>query len=543
VTTAFAISRRATPLAWEATLSAAVAAAIGIVLVRFGPPAGDLAAHAYLRTVFLRHGFTLWDNFSYAGRFTFLSYSVLYYPLAALVGIKPLAVATVAVAGFGFTMVLGREWGSAARLASWTFAVVWACVVLAGTYPFALGAALALLGVLALQARHDGRFALLALLTLAASPLAFLFLVLVCAGIALERRPGWRRVRRPALAVAAISLLAALIWRLFPAGGRYPFSLPEFAAACVFFATGVALTWRVERARLLGAVFAVNLAACTAAFVMPSALGENVARLRLAAVPLAVLALSLRRWRPRALAVLALALAIAWNASPIAANILQGARDRSSSPSFWQPAISFLRSHADPSYRVEVVDTLDHWEAAYLPPAGIPIARGWFRQDDFPFNRVLYLKRLTPTSYLAWLHAIGVRWVVLTTAPPDYSARDEAALLRTGRSGLRVSFSSPTATVYAVPRPRPIVTGPGRARVLQLREARLVLWVGRPGTYRVAVRFAPYWQSSSGCVTRAPDGTLSVSVPRAGQFSLNFDLDSQSVLDALAGTTTPRCSR
>ena len=543
MTAAIALRRRATPLTWEAVSSAGVAATVGILLVRFAPPPGDLAAHAYLRALFIRHGFTLWDNFWYAGRFTFLSYSVLYYPLAALVGIKLLAVATVAVAVFGFTVVLGREWGAAARLASRTFAVVWAGVVLAGTYPFALGAALALLAVSALQTRRDGRFALLTLLTLAASPLAFLLLVLVCAGAALERRPSWRYARRPALAVGAISLLAALVWRLFPAGGRYPFSLAEFAAASVFFATGVALTWRVERARLLSAVFAANLVACLAAYLVPSALGENVDRLRLAAVPLAVLALSLRRWRPRGLAVVALGLAIAWNASPLAANVLQGTRDRSSSPAFWQPAIGFLRAHSDPSYRVEVVDTVDHWEAAYLPRAGIPIARGWFRQDDFPFNDVLYAKKLTAASYLAWLHSIGVRWVVLTSAPPDYSARDEAALLRSGRSGLKVAFSSSNATVYAVPSPRRIITGPGPARVLALHEARLVIWVARPGTYRVAVRFAPYWQSSIGCLRRAPDGMLSVGLPTAGRATLSFDLDSRSVLAALAGANTPVCTR
>ena len=43
-----------------------------------------------------RHGFTLWDNFWYAGRYAFVGYSVLYYPLAALLGIRLLAVLTIA---------------------------------------------------------------------------------------------------------------------------------------------------------------------------------------------------------------------------------------------------------------------------------------------------------------------------------------------------------------------------------------------------------------------------------------------------------------
>ena len=34
------------------------------------------------RRLFMLHGFTLWDNFWYAGRYAFVNYSVLYYPLA-----------------------------------------------------------------------------------------------------------------------------------------------------------------------------------------------------------------------------------------------------------------------------------------------------------------------------------------------------------------------------------------------------------------------------------------------------------------------------
>jgi len=39
---------------------------------------------------------------------------------------------------------------------------------------------------------------------------------------------------------------------------------------------------------------------------------------------------------------------------------------------------------------VEAVDTAEHWPAAYLPDAGIPIVRGWYRQSDFPQNELLY---------------------------------------------------------------------------------------------------------------------------------------------------------
>src|SRR5438445_9479084 len=170
---------RASPLAREALLSAAAAASIAATLAWFGPPGSDFAAHAYQRTLFLQHGFALWNNFWYAGRYSFVTYSVLYYPLAAFLGIKLLAVATIATAALAFAVVLGREWGPTARWSSRTFAVVWAGVVLSAAFPFALGIALALLALWAIQGRAHGRFALLAALTLAASPLAVPLLALV----------------------------------------------------------------------------------------------------------------------------------------------------------------------------------------------------------------------------------------------------------------------------------------------------------------------------------------------------------------------------
>ena len=170
---------KASPLAREATLSAALAAASASLLVWLGPPGADLAEHAYQRTLFLQHGFTLWNNFWYAGRYSFVTYSVLYYPLAALLGIRALAVATVTIGAAAFAVLVGREWGVAARWSSRTFALAWACVVLTGEFPFALGITFALLALLALQSGGRLSFALLVLLTATTSPLALLLLCVV----------------------------------------------------------------------------------------------------------------------------------------------------------------------------------------------------------------------------------------------------------------------------------------------------------------------------------------------------------------------------
>src|SRR5204863_8771384 len=97
--------------------------------------------------------------------------------------------------------------------------------------------------------------------------------------------------RSAGVVVCLLGLVEAFLWALFPAGGRFPFPLSEFAAAAVFCSIGFFVTFRDEHTRMLAAFFGLYLAACTLTFMLPSPVGENIARLRFIAVPLAVLAL------------------------------------------------------------------------------------------------------------------------------------------------------------------------------------------------------------------------------------------------------------
>jgi MFS family permease len=521
----------------ELLLAATVATSLAALLAWFGPPGTDLAAHVYQRAVFLEHGFELWNNFWYAGRYSFVTYSVLYYPLAALLGIRLLAVLTIAVAAVAFAAVVRREWGPAARWSGRAFAVVWTGMVVSAAFPFVLGSAFALLALWALQAGRRWSFACLTALALASSPLAFLLLVLLLGAVALSRR-GIRLM--PVAIVAGAGAVWLFVWRLFPTDGRYPFPAATLAAACAFCVLGAAFTWRVERARLLHSIFLVYLAANIVSYAVPSTVGENIARLRFAAIPLAVLALSLRSWRPRPLAVLALALATSWNLTPLAASFVRESRDPTVSASYWQPAIDFLRRNLTPSYRVEVVDTAGHWAARYLPGAGIPLARGWFRQDDFPANEVLY-DRFGRDAYLGWLRSLAIRYVVLTDATADYSAQAEAALLRSGHSGLRRVFRSAHLTIFEVPSPQALVTGPGRSSVTRLTQREISIVVQRPGSYRVAVRYSPYWRPSQGCVKKGRDEMLRLVASRAGPVLLRFDFQEGRLLGPFGGSETAVC--
>lgn len=530
----------------EVLIATSLAGTLAALFVWFGPPGGDFAAHSYQRALFIEHGFSLWNNFWYSGRYNFITYSVLYYPLAAALGIRMLAAVSVAAAAFAFTVVVGRQWGPVARWSSRSFAVLWAGAVLTAAFPFILGIAFALFAIWALQVGARWWFATFVVLALAASPNTFVLLGVVVIGIGLARIEEewpheWRRLLLPAAILAACALSELLIMRVFPGEGHLPFAWADLLPACAFCVLGALLAWRVTEARLLRWVFPVYLAACLVLFIVPTGLGHNIARLRFFALPIIVLLVALRSFRPRLVAVAALVLALSWNASPLIVNFRQERGVPESSRSYWQPAIGYLGARLSPSYRVEVVDTVGHWAAAYLPQAGIPIARGWFRQDDFPQNKLFY-DDFGARAYLVWLHDLGVRYVVLTGAPPDYSSRNEAALISSGRSGLKAVMRSPNLTIYEVPHPRSMITGPGHPRVLALGGTQVRLELSEPGRYRLAVRYSPYLRAGGVCLRKRVDGMTELVARHSGVIELDFDFDLGRALDVLGGSVKSGCS-
>jgi hypothetical protein len=515
--------------------NAALAGSLAAFIAWFGPPGTDFAAHSFQLHVYLQHGFALWTNYWYAGRYTFVGYSMLYYPLAALVGIRLLAVLSAVASTVAFTLVLRQTWGDATVWATRFFAIVAAASVVSAAFPYGLGLALALTALVAIARHRLVLFAVLSALTLAASPLAFLFLLVVLAAAGASRSR--RDIAKPAAIAVALSGVGLLVWRLFPDHGVYPFALSELAAALLFCGLGAGLTWHVERARILHALFLAYAAVCVLAYLIPSTLGENVVRLRYAALPIAVLTLSIRRWRPLPLAALAFALAFSWNVSPLVWSLTRTSHDPSASAAYWRPVVGFLHHSLTPSYRVEVAGTADHWEAVYLPQAGIPIVRGWFRQDDFPQNELLY-EKLTPAKYGSWLHKLSVRYVVLTDAAPDYSAKSEIALLRSGRSGLPVVFRSADATIFAVPSPKPLVTGPGHPTVKAITESTITLDLSQPGRYQLGIRYTPYLRSPDSCVSESKSGMTVLTSPRSGRVKLAFSISAHGAIAALTGSRT-----
>lgn len=181
------------------------------------------------------------------------------------------------------------------------------------------------------------------------------------------------------------------------------------------------------------------------------------------------------------------------------------------------------------------------WDAYYLPAAGIPIVRGWFRQDDFPHNAVLYRSPLSGRAYRLWLRRNAVRYVLLPDDSLDYSYEAEGHLIESGRSGLRRVYQDRFTTIYELSHPTSLLQAPPgrRAHVLGMGHASLVLRVDGPGRYPLSLNYTPYWQvkpTDAACILPSQGGYSSVLAARAATIRVRFDPSLSSLLLGSAPT-------
>jgi hypothetical protein len=523
----------------------AIAAALVVALLTFVPPSGDAPSHLFQTWLYRHGGFQLWNNLWYAGRYEFVSYSVLYYPLAAQTGELVVLAAAAFVLATCFAALCRHEWGTAARGPAVAFACTTPFVsIVSGSYPFTAGAACGALALVALQRQHRVLFAVAVVGALGFSPLAFALLLALLAGILLGHPQPVRAARShwTAFAVVVVALLAGvLLQRAFPSGGIYPYNVTDALVVVLFSLAGLYVTSRSPRARSLRMLFIAYLILNLTAFLFKSPVGSNATRLfAVAGAPLLWLAANVSRQRSRAIVLPLLAATAALQVGPWIRDAYSAWGSPAAAAGYWRPAVDYLRAQQDDQHRVEAVATWGHWEAYYLARAGFPLARGWFRQDDFPENRVLYDGHLTAARYDAWLRLLGVRYVVLPDTTLDYSSGAEASLLRSGRSGLRLVAQTGHLSIYELPHADPILSAPAGADafLLRLGHAGVTFWAGRPGRYLVRVRYTPYWtmHGVSGCVSKAADGMTQVRATSVGLVELGLAPSLKTVADAVTST-------
>jgi hypothetical protein len=506
--------------AGPAALSALLA---GLWLV-FAPPTPDLAAQVFRTGLFEEHGFTLFNAHWYAGHHT-PGYSLLFPPLAALLGPRVVGAIAAVVSAVLFARLAHDHFGPRARLGALWFAAATATDLFIGRLTFGLGVTFGLAALLALHRRRPRLSAALAVATTAASPVAGLFLAMGGVAHAIARRRG------DGLLLAAGALLPALALAVaFPEGGSQPFGF--WAFACVLAtAVGVHRLLPAEE-RTLRVTAVLYAAATAAAFAIATPMGSNATRLAaLFAGPVLACAL-VARVSPRVLAAAALPLLVYQWYGPVRETV-KGATDPSSQLAFYRPLLEFLEGRANASTRVEIPFTRMHWESVHVARR-YPLARGWEAQLDVKYNPLFRQgRKLTSERYRHWLRSNGVGYVALPDVPLDPAARQEARLLRRGLPFLRLVYADRHWRVFEVEDARGLTRSGSGAQVRRLGPASFTLNARRRGPVLVRVRWTPYWRVTRGdaCVERAPDDWTLVRMRRPGTIRVAAEFDPVRIVD------------
>jgi hypothetical protein len=474
------------------------------------PRTVDLAAHTFRADLFGEEGFTIWNGQWYGGHHT-PAYSILSPPLAWLLG-PPLALAVAAVASAAVfpPLVRGAFGDERARWGSIWFGVGTVTLLLTSRLPFAIGVALGLAALLALQrGRYAAAIALAALCPLG-SPVAGLFLAMAGAAYAIANRTDRPKcVEGLAIAAAAVVPPVFLAWA-FPEGGYAPFPHSAYVPIPLFALTCLVVLPREERSLRWGAVL-YGLGA-TLALVIETPMGGNAVRLgALFGGPVLLCALWGRPWTRRiwALPVLAAVFVplVLWQWSPAVRDVIKYLEDPAAKSDYFEPLRQFLYTLPD-QRRIEIPFTRSHWEGAEVA-IETPLARGWLRQLDTGLHPIFYREGLNRLTYASWLSDNAVRYVALPSAKPDKSSYGERALIENGLPYLRLRWKSDDWRVYEVLLPAPLVIPQEDANILleQLQSDELLLDVRRPGEAIVKVRWTPYWFASDACVEPHGDWT------------------------------------
>jgi hypothetical protein len=522
-----------------------IVALLGCAYLIAAPPSADLAAASYRSYLFGRVGFTLWDNSWYGGHHL-LAYSALAPALGWLIGPRLLATLSMVIATALFAaLIAGRFPERATRIASAWFALGAAIALLSCRVPFDLGLAVGLGALLLAQRGRRAAALVLAVVCALASPVAAGFLALAALAWWLSLRPGGLPIWLAAAALAPVALLALA----FPEGGFQPFVASAFypALAAVLLIAALIPAGRSRGARLLRDGALLYALALVAAYVLRTPVGGNVDRLgALAAGPLAACVLATRApdgsggWRVLALAVLAPFL-LYWQANAPLADFRSAVSDPATSASYYAPLLGELDrlgvGYGARPTRIEVVPTVDHWEARFVAPT-VPIARGWERQLDNRRNALFYARApLNSASMALWLADQAISLIALPDAPLDYSGKAEARLLRAGAvPGVREIWRSAHWRLFAVAGSASLAQPP--AALTQLSSDSFTLRAPGAGSFAVRVRYTPYWRVAGGvgCVGEGAGDWTQLRVPRGGSFRVVIDFSPARVLDH-----GPRC--
>ena len=524
----------------------ALSSALALLMLIWSPPVGDLAAQVFRTELFQQAGLAIWNGSWYGGHYT-LTYSLLFPPLAALLGPQLVGGIAVVSSAYLFDRLVRDRWGVEARWATLWFAAGVVTLLADGQLTFALGVAFGLATLRCVQVGRGPPAILAAACCALASPVAGVFLAGVVLTGAWERG---RRVSRVAIGAGALALVLTIAPNLaFPEPGQFPFVFSSFVAIPLWGAGALFVTRNLPEERQLRRVIIGYLLASTLIWLMPNALGGNAVRLgALFGGP--VLAAVVLSRRPKATApawFFALVLgavmigSLYWQLTASVTQIARSVGDPSTASAYFDPPARWLRAHGGEGLRIEVPPTANHWESAYLAPK-FELARGWLRQLDTTRDDIFYDEgELTNRAYSTWLRGNAISYVALPDAPLDYSSTAERRLILSQPSYLTLRHRTEHWRIYQVRDPKPLVApiAAGRAQTLWVGRQGFALDVTKPGRFLVRVNFTPYWSISrgSGCLLRGGNWTVARTA-HTGVFRVDADFSIGSAWNAVTGART-----
>lgn len=489
----------------------AVSAALAAIYLVWQPQTLDLSAQTFRADLWERDGFVIWNPNWYGGH-TIPGYSLLYPPLGAWLGPALLGALSAVVATALFAAIALRAWGERAWLGVIWFGLASVAAPLAGRTTFALGLAIGLACVLAVQRRRPALALASGLLTSLASPVAGLFTALACGAVLAARFSPSQWIGRrdgpvaPALAGALGALGALLALGLaFPTDGYQPFALSAWIWIPLTVLAVLVLTGIDQPLLRWGAVLYLVLSVITLAGDSP--LGGNVVRLGATfAGPL--LAIILLGRRPALLALVAVPL-LFWQWTATVRDVAAAEAEPATAPAYFDPLAGAIASQAAPFERVHVSPTRNRWEAVYAAER-FPITWGWLRQLESEDLEFLEQDSIEPAEYRRWLATKGASLVAISDAEPDRIARAERRLFDSGAFDDELVAEREPWRIYRLAPPARGV-GSSQAVLAELGPDGFSVRMD-PGSAVLDLRYTPYLEvtGGDGCVERAGDDRIAV---------------------------------
>ncbi|MGY1742568.1 MULTISPECIES: hypothetical protein [unclassified Blastococcus] len=503
------------------TLGPVLAAVVAVLAVwLLDPPLADVqAALARQEAADAGVGVTYW--FGWFGGISPGAYSSLVPFLSLVVGSRALVLlAPLAVVAMAFPLSRGT-----AHPVLFRYAVAAAAVgnLLAGRVAFAVGAAIAIAGALALRGRRHALGAVLVAFSGLASPLVPAFAGLVA--LPLLARGGHRSPGvRAALAGAGAGVVVPVA--LFGAPGAYQFPWTTLALTLA----AAAAVWPALRSTPQRWLAPLTGAAALLLFLVPTGVGANMGRFAYLVLPCVVVAWS--RWDRRPL-LLALLPALGWTAFAAARDEVTALSDGYRAEAYAGLRAELLGRADLAGHRVELVDNWSRAGSHELGPE-VALARGWEDQTDNHRNGEFFEPGGPDAAgYRQWLAENAVAYIAVAADPV---ARDlpEAELVGSGLPYLTLVWQDEQWTLYRVDAPTPIVPEP--LALVSTTPAELVVAVPDTASHEVRVRPSRYLVARStvdpettACLTPTPDGWVTLQAPRPGTYELEGEFSLATV--------------